>query len=51
MGGQLDELLASLAARYRGSLPYSIYCILFVYSLYCTVTNKYDGDDESHLHK
>jgi len=30
MGGQLDELLASLAARYHVYLLSLLYCILFI---------------------
>jgi len=30
LGGQLDELLASLAARCRVCLLSSLYCILFI---------------------
>jgi len=43
VGGQLDELLASLAARCRVCLPF----LLSVFSscIACMVTNKYDNDD------
>jgi len=38
MGGQLAELLASLAARCRVYLL----SLLLLYSIYCTVTDEHD---------
>ena len=42
MDGQLDKLLASLAAHCR---VYLLYLFPLLYLVYCTVTNKYDDDD------